>query len=334
MIVSNNRIAGILILLSILTVSFNSSAQSGDSLAIHWVGHGTLYFEFDEKIIHVDPWSSLTDYSSLPDADLIFITHGHGDHYDLAALEAITHDSTITVCTQAVMNDGITSDSSVVLNNWDSTVVRDIPVKAVPAYNYEPGQIYHAKGNGNGYVLTFNDLKVFVAGDTEDVEEMAELGEIHIAFLPMNLPYTMTPEQAANAADMIKPNILYIYHFGDSDTAYFRSLVDDKIADIRIGEALRYERTTDLSFPTAINFRKLNSGIKIFPNPSENYLHVKDYSAETELHIYNTSGNLLISQRLENDGNTLLNLEFLNSGFYFLQLRSEEFFEHFTFVKL
>ena len=209
----NNKRATFIFLSIILFLATRIWAQENDSLAIHWVGHGTLYFEFNEMVIHVDPYSNLSDYSALPDADLIFITHDHGDHYDLNALNQIKKDSTLLICPQIVKDMGTYPDTTVVLNNWDSAFFNDIPVKAVPAYNTAPDQIFHAEGNGNGYVFTFNDLKVYVAGDTEDIDDMAKIGEIHIAFLPMNLPYTMTPEQAANAAEMIKPNILYIYHF-------------------------------------------------------------------------------------------------------------------------
>lgn len=313
---------------------YQTSAQDNDSLAIHWVGHGTVYFEFADKVIHVDPYSNVADYSTLPDADLIFITHGHGDHYDLAALNEIKKESTLLVCTQAVKNLGSYTDTTVVMNNGDSDIFMGIPVKAVPAYNTAPGDIFHAKGVGNGYIFTFNDLKVYVAGDTEDVDDMAKLGEIHIAFLPMNLPYTMTPEQAAHAAEMIKPNILYIYHFGNSDTAYFRSLVADKIADVRIAETLRYEKTTDLNFSTALKKNYNNSEIKIFPNPADNIIHVSNYLPGSELHIYNTSGKLVLNETLESIGAKLLNIASLLPGYYIVRIGNEEFQEHFPLVKL
>jgi L-ascorbate metabolism protein UlaG (beta-lactamase superfamily) len=325
---------GSAILSFIFFCSIQISAQNNDSLAIHWVGHGSLYFEFSGMVIHVDPYSSVADYSTLPDADLIFITHGHGDHYDLNALNEIIKDSTLMICTQAVRDEGSYTDTAVVLNNWDSAVFRGIPVKAVPAYNFPPGGISHEKGIGNGYIFTFNDLKVYVAGDTEDIDEMAELGKIHIAFLPMNIPYTMTPEQAANAAEMIKPNILYIYHFGNSDTAYFRTLVANEIADVRIGESLRYEKTTDLDFPTDLEKNYNNSGIKIFPNPTGKLLQVSNFSPGSSLWIYNTSGNLVLNQSLETNEESHIDLATLPSGYYVVRIMSRENQEYFPLVKL
>ncbi len=331
----NNHKKVIYIILSLIFCLVTKTlAQENDSLAIHWLGHGTLYFEFNETIIHVDPYSNQADYNTLPDADLIFITHDHGDHYDLNAINQIKKDSTLLICPQIIMDIGTYPDTAIVLNNWDSAVFNDIPIKAVPAYNYEPGQIYHAEGIGNGYVFTFNDLKVYVAGDTEDIDDMARLGEIHIAFLPMNLPYTMTPEQAANAAEMIKPNILYVYHFGSSDTAYFRTLVEDKIADVRIGESLRYDKTTDLNFPTKIKKNFTNSEIRIFPNPASDFMSVSNYSAGSELHIYDTVGNLMLSKLLENSGESRIELSSLLDGCYIVKISNEEFHVQFPFVKL
>lgn len=324
----------IILLLALFFLHLTINAQENDSLGIHWVGHGSLYFEFHNMVIHVDPYSNLTDYASLPKADLVFITHNHGDHYDTAALEAIKKDSTLLVCTQGVKDEGTYSDTTVVLNNWDSAVFMGIPVKAVPAYNTEPGQIFHIKGVGNGYVFTFNELKVYVAGDTEDVDEMAELGKVHIAFLPMNLPYTMTPEQAANAANMISPNILYIYHFGDSDTAYFRSLVADKIRDVRIGEAVRYEKTVDLNFPNELKKNPANHAIKLFPNPIEEYFMVNNYAPKSHLFLFDSVGNIVINRSLDEDGSTEIDSTNLKKGYYLVGIIGKESQQYFSLVKL
>jgi L-ascorbate metabolism protein UlaG (beta-lactamase superfamily) len=209
---------------------------SDGDLGITFIGHGTLMFSFSGKIIHVDPWSKLADYSTLPKADLILITHEHPDHLDLLVLPAIRKDKTelITTKTCAEKIPGAT-----VMNNGDVKSVQGLSIEAVPAYNIvhmrSEGNPFHPKGNGNGYVITFGDKKVYVAGDTENIPEMKQLKGIDIAFLPMNLPYTMTPEMAADAASACRPKILYPYHFGETDVAKLQTLLkDEKGIEIRL----------------------------------------------------------------------------------------------------
>jgi len=208
---------------------------SQGELKITCIGHGTLMFEFDGKAIHVDPWSNLADYAGMPKADLILITHEHRDHLDATAIAALSKPATKVVANAAA---GKQVAGSVVMGNGDTQTFLDIKVEAVPAYNIEhmrsPGVPFHPKGNGNGYVLTFGDKRVYVAGDTEHVPEMKALGKIDCAFLPMNLPYTMTPEMAAAAAREIKPEILYPYHFGQTDTAKLVALLEGTGIEVRV----------------------------------------------------------------------------------------------------
>jgi len=192
---------------------------SGGSLVITFIGHGTLMMEFSDKVIHIDPVGMFADYSALPKADMVLVTHSHGDHLDVNVIKLLKKESTVVVLTESCTEkypDGL------VLKNGDSVNYFDIDVDAVPAYNIKhmrsEGNPFHPKGEGNGYVLHFGDTKVYVAGDTENIPEMADLKDIDVAFLPMNLPYTMTPEMVAGAAKMFKPKILYPYHFGDTDT--------------------------------------------------------------------------------------------------------------------
>ncbi|HNX50953.1 MAG TPA: MBL fold metallo-hydrolase [Thermoanaerobaculaceae bacterium] len=193
---------------------------SAGDLEITFIGHGTLILGFGGKTIHVDPFENLADYSKLPKADIVLITHGHGDHLDAEALAAIRTPKTTVVVAPACEGK---VNGAVVMHNGEERVVEGIPVAAVPAYNLEhkrpDGVPFHPKGEGNGYVLTFGDTKVLIAGDTENVPELKALKGIKVAFLPMNLPYTMTPEMVADLAHAIKPRILYPYHFGDTDPA-------------------------------------------------------------------------------------------------------------------
>lgn len=193
------------------------TTSAGD-LKITFVDHGTLMFEFNGLVIHVDPVSRYADYSKMPKADIILVTHHHGDHLDPAAIDLIQKKDTDIILTQTCFDQ---IKKGTVIKNGESKLVKGIEVEAVPAYNLvhkrSNGEPFHPKGIGNGYVITFGDKKVYVAGDTENVPEMKELSRIDIAFLPMNLPYTMTPEMTADAAKMVNPKIFYPYHFGETN---------------------------------------------------------------------------------------------------------------------
>jgi L-ascorbate metabolism protein UlaG (beta-lactamase superfamily) len=208
---------------------------SAGDLEITFLGHGTLMFTFGGKVIHVDPYSKVADYAKLPQADLILITHDHGDHLDPAALKPIRTEKTIVILTEACAPQVA---GGTVMKNGDVQTVLGIKIEAVPAYNIvnkRNGQPYHPKGSGNGYILTFGDKRVYIAGDTENTPEMKALTGIDVAFLPMNLPYTMTPEMVADAAKVLKPKILYPYHYGDTDTSKLVELLKDtKEIEVRI----------------------------------------------------------------------------------------------------
>ncbi len=203
--------------------------SSGD-LKITFLGHGTLMFTFGEKIIHVDPFSQVADYTQLPKADLILVTHEHGDHFDLKVIEMITKDGTELVLTKTCSEE---ASGGKVMANGDVETIAGFRIEAVPAYNL--AQPFHPKGVGNGYVITLGDKRVYVAGDTENTPEMKVLEDIDVAFLPMNLPYTMTPEMVADAAKTFQPKILYPYHFGSTDTEELLALMKDEAGiEVRI----------------------------------------------------------------------------------------------------
>lgn len=212
---------------------FNTS--SGE-LTITCIGHGTLMMEFNGKVIHIDPVSRYADYEKLPKADLVLITHSHGDHLDPKTIDLLKKESTEVVLTK-ICNEEYTGTA--IMGNGDSGEFAGIKIDAVPAYNIQhmrsEGNPFHPKGEGNGYVLHFADKKVYVAGDTENIPEMAGLKNIDIAFLPMNLPYTMTPEMVADAANIFKPKILYPYHYGNTDTNALLELMKDQTnTEVRI----------------------------------------------------------------------------------------------------
>ncbi len=209
---------------------------SAGKLEITFLGHGTLVFAQGGKVIHVDPWTRVADYASLPKADLVLVTHSHGDHLDPAAIAAVR-----TPQTQVVVAPDCEGkiEGALVLQNGEQKTLAGIPVTAVPAYNLEhkrpDGTPFHAPGRGNGYVLAFGDTQVYVAGDTENTPEMKALKGIDVAFLPMNLPYTMTPEMVADAARAFRPRILYPYHYGDTDPQKLVELLKpEKDIEVRV----------------------------------------------------------------------------------------------------
>jgi L-ascorbate metabolism protein UlaG (beta-lactamase superfamily) len=204
----------------LLTLEEDSIPTSGGVLRISFVGHASLFFTFDGKVVHIDPVSGEGDYRSFPKADLILITHEHFDHLDAEAVRLIHKPGTQVVVSQACA--GKIKDA-VVMKNGDQKTIQGFDVEAVPAYNIlhkrSEGAPFHPKGQGNGYVIKFGDKRVYVAGDTEPIPEMKSMGAVDIAFLPMNLPYTMSPEMTAEAARIINPKILYPYHYGETDTS-------------------------------------------------------------------------------------------------------------------
>lgn len=204
-------------------------ATSAGPLDLTFLGHGTLMLIFKDTVLHVDPYGKVADYAALPRADLVLLTHDHADHLDQAALALVRTPATDIVL-PPVCADRV--QGGLILKNGETRTVRGITVTAVPAYNLvhrrDNGQPFHPRGAGNGYLLDFGDTRLYVAGDTENIPEMAALKDVDIAFLPMNLPYTMTPEMVADAARAFRPRILYPYHYGDTDPQRLVELLRDQ----------------------------------------------------------------------------------------------------------
>lgn len=201
-------------------------------LKVTLIGHGSIMFEYGGKTIHIDPFSEIADYTKLPKADLIVLTHEHYDHLDTIAIKNIRKENSKYIMSptcKEILGYGDT------INNGKETIFDNINIAAVPAYNIvhknTNGSFYHPKGRGNGYIFTFSDYKVYVAGDTEDIPEMDSLkNTITIAFLPKNLPYTMTDGMFVDAAKKVSPTYLYPYHFEKFDyNKISKALADTKI---------------------------------------------------------------------------------------------------------
>jgi L-ascorbate metabolism protein UlaG (beta-lactamase superfamily) len=209
-------------------------STSAGELTISFLGHASLRFAFAGKEFYVDPFSRLADYTQLPKADVILITHDHADHFDPQAIAAVRKDRTQVVLPVAVAGK---IPGGIGMQNGDVRTIGGLPVEAVPAYNIvhkrENGRPFHIPGEGNGYILTFGDKRLYIAGDTENIPEMTNLRDIDCAFLPVNVPYTMTPKMAADAALAFRPRILYPYHYSDTDLSRLTALLIGEI-DIEI----------------------------------------------------------------------------------------------------
>jgi len=228
-----------LILLSPLHGQFESDVlkTSEGELEMFFIGHGTLMFTYQDLVIHIDPVSREADYSTLPDADLILVTHQHGDHLDMTAINKLLKNGTSVVMTETCLAQLEDFEASV-MKNGDILSLKGIEIQAIPAYNLKHtrsnGKPYHPKGEGNGYILKFGDSHVLIGGDTENIPEYKELKvAVDVAFLPMNLPYTMTPAMVAEAARDMQAKILYPYHFGQTDTQELVNLLKEK-KDIQV----------------------------------------------------------------------------------------------------
>ncbi|MCR5130810.1 MAG: MBL fold metallo-hydrolase [Prevotella sp.] len=225
----------------------------GKVARFHALVHSSIRLDVGERHIYIDPVSRLgnrtINYTTMPKADYIFVTHEHGDHLDIQVLPQLIGDSTKIVtnsrCAELLLAAGIVVPKENVLKNGDNlTLAEDLSLEAFPAYNTTEGrQQFHPKGRDNGYIITLDGLRIYVAGDTEDIPEMTRLAPsaegdsqkaIDIAFLPCNQPYTMTPDQLVRAASIIKPRVLFPYHFGQTDVSVIPSQLKDIPVEVRL----------------------------------------------------------------------------------------------------
>jgi L-ascorbate metabolism protein UlaG (beta-lactamase superfamily) len=216
----------------------------GGTIAITPINHASVQLEFKGKVIDVDPWSQ-GDYASAPKADLILVTDIHGDHLDPKMIASLRKDTTALVVPRAAADQ---VPGATILSNGESKTVAGVPIEAVAAYNLvrgpAAGQFYHDKGRGNGYILTLGGKRIYFAGDTECTPEMRALRNIDVAFVPMNLPYTMPPSEAAECVRAFAPRIVYPYHYRGSDLSEFQQALKDRPdIDVRIRDWYRESPT-------------------------------------------------------------------------------------------
>lgn len=213
------------------------TTQNGKTVRFHALVHSSIRIEFDGKEIEVDPVTKLGEktinLTAMPKADYLFVTHEHFDHFDTTAIRLLTGDNTQLITNQRCSD--MLGYGTVMANGDALQLASDFYVEATPAYNTTEGHLqFHPKGRDNGFVLTLDGLRVYIAGDTEDITEMIDLKDIDIAFLPCNQPYTMTVEQLVNAARMVKPKVLFPYHYGQTDVSAIPSLLEADGIEVRI----------------------------------------------------------------------------------------------------
>ena len=203
------------------------------TLKITTVQHAGFIMEAGGQVVAVDPAQGSWD--GLPPADVVLITDIHGDHMVPALLAKVKKPNAVIIAPEAVQK---TVTEATVLGNGQSKTIGAWKIDAVPMYNLKrgpsEGKFYHDKGRGNGYVVTYGGLRIYIAGDTENIPEMRALKNIDVAFIPMNLPFTMTPEEAAEAVKAFKPKVVYPYHYGMTDLKVFETAMAGSGVDVRI----------------------------------------------------------------------------------------------------
>ena len=222
--------AGLLLAVSLHADIFPTEAGT---VQITPIQHASLLIEGAGKVIYVDPAQG--NYDRRPKADLILLTDIHGDHMAPKIVAGLQKAGTVILAPEAVAK---TITEAKVIRNGESQRFGDWQIEAIPMYNLtrgpEAGKLYHDKGRGNGYVLSFGGKRFYISGDTEGIPEMRALKNIDVAFVCMNLPYTMTPEEAAVAVKAFHPKVVYPYHYGKSDLKAFEKGLEESGIEVRV----------------------------------------------------------------------------------------------------
>lgn len=218
----------------------DSFATDDGALKIIPINHATLALQWKDRTIYADPVGGAKDFQGVPKPDLILVTDIHGDHLSKETLTELAGRNTKLVCPAAVAEQLTPAlrNSATVLTNGQTVELLGIKIEAIPMYNLTAERLkFHNKGRGNGYVVTLGGKRIYLSGDTEDIPEMLTLKNIDVAFVCMNLPYTMTVEQAARAVRAFRPRVVYPYHYRGSDLNKFKELVGtDAGVEVRLRE--------------------------------------------------------------------------------------------------
>jgi L-ascorbate metabolism protein UlaG (beta-lactamase superfamily) len=304
----------LLLLTLLITVQVNAqkafnlalTSTQGD-LAVTVLGHASVLFAWNNLTIYVDPYSKAHDFSGMEKADIILISHQDDDHFDSKAIGQLKTDSTLIIYTSTCKKTGIYSGRDTVMANGDSINLMGIGVKAVPAYNIVKSK--HVKGVGNGYILTFGDIRIYIAGDTEVIPEMESIKNINIAFLGYSA-LNMNTEMFLDAISVIQPKLVIPYHYDNSDIS---SLVE-AVSNI--------ERVILLTQSPGTSASQINSADKIrfYPNPANKILYGNMFQQNSPVSIYNYSGRLITRFKVKDEG--AIDVGNLSPGIYFFTVSS------------
>lgn len=214
------------------------TTPKGTLVKLFCIKHGSVKMQVGNQWIYVDPVVSAvpptTDFTTMPKADYILFTHDHYDHLDTLAIRQLTKEGT-QIITNPSSHEILKGKEMVMKNGEKKKLTKNWTIDAVPAYNTSADkQQFHPKGRDNGYILTIEGLRIYFAGDTEDIEEMKKIKDIDVAFFPCNLPYTMTPEQMAKATKMVQPKVVFPYHYGETDIQQVVKLLEGSGIEVRI----------------------------------------------------------------------------------------------------
>ena len=205
---------------------------SAGTVEITPIQHASLMLKAGGKVMYIDPAQGT--YDGLPQADYILITDNHGDHWVQANVDKLKKAGTVVIAPKVVADKYA---GAVAMSNGETKTFGDFKIEAIPMYNLKPaanGQTYHEKGRGNGYVITYGGKRFYIAGDTEGIPEMRALKNIDVAFIPMNLPFTMTPQDAAEAVRAFHPAVVFPYHYRGQDTQAFAKALEGAGIDVRL----------------------------------------------------------------------------------------------------
>ncbi len=226
-----------LLSIPILVSGIFAQEKSKNDINFSPVKHATFVIQTSSTTIYVDPVGDTTAFQRFSKPDIILITDIHGDHLNAEVVKSLKRDESIIIGPKAVIDR---LKYGVALNNGETKAYDHVKIEAIPMYNLTEGRLkYHEKGRGNGYVITLNDKRIYVSGDTEDIKEMRSLKDIDYAFVCMNLPYTMTVDRAASAVLEMKPKVVFPYHYrgtgGFSDVDKFKQMVGkNKKIEVRL----------------------------------------------------------------------------------------------------
>ena len=286
--------------------AFNDTIVDGqNNIVVHVLGHSSVLVEYGTLKVYVDPYSKYCDFSVMPKADVIIVTHADADHFDTTAFRLVQQPSTIMVYTQTCASKGLYDGLDTIMANGDSINVAGVAINAVPAYNIVKTR--HAKGVGNAYIVQFGNKRLYFYGDGEKIPEMADVHNIDIAFLGLSQPYNMTPDSLVSASLLIHPKKLIPYHYDNNSPAVLVELVKS-YPQI---EVLTGETSSNVSVVRPKN--KCNAFI--YPNPSVDEIHFSGIIGAFVCDIFDMTGKKVKSSFICNE---VLNISGMQDGEYFL----------------